>query len=59
MFTSFILVHQDGEPLLININHITMVQEGFIFTDDLDDGIPVDEDFAAINNMIADELSGA
>lgn len=59
MFTSFITVHQDGEPLLININHITMVEEGFIFTDDLDDGIPVDESFEEINNKIVDELSGA
>lgn len=57
MFTSFITVHQEGEPMLINISHISFVEEGFIYLIDLESGIPVDEDFATINNKIVEELS--
>lgn len=58
MFTSFITVHVDGEPMLINIQSITTVYDNEICLVD-GDCFQCDESFEDINNKIVDELSGS
>ena len=55
--TSFITVHVDGTPMLININEIACVYENEITMVHNDMVFEVDEGFADINNKIAEEIS--
>jgi len=55
--TSFITVHVDGTPMLININEIACVFENEITLIHGDIVFEVDESFADINNKIAEEIS--
>lgn len=59
MFTSFILVHQDGEPIMLNILDISYVTSCDIFLrSDPDKCISVDESFDVINDKLCKELNG-
>lgn len=58
MFTSFIMVHAEGEPMMINIMDISFVKDNIIYLRSMDDGLVVDEDFETINNKLCEELNG-
>lgn len=59
MFTSFILVHQDNNPIMINIMDISYVSDNEIFLrSDSDKCIAVDESFDVINDKLCKELNG-
>ena len=55
--TSFITVHVDGVPVLININEIACVCDNEISMIHADMVFEADESFADINNKIAEEIS--
>lgn len=55
-FTSFILLHREGEPVLVNIMDISMIKDGVLFLMSIDEGIHIDESLEEVNNLIAKEL---
>lgn len=55
-FTSFILLHSDGEAMLVNIQDISFIKDGALYLRSCDDGFAVDESLEEINNLIAKEL---
>lgn len=60
MFTSFILVHVDDEPIMINISDISYVSGNQIFLRsrlDEETCIVVDESFDIINDKLCQELN--
>lgn len=60
MFTSFILCHVNGEPIMINIQDISYVTDNQIFLRsrcDEDTCIAVDETFDTINDKLCQELN--
>lgn len=60
MFTSFILCHIDGNPVMINIQDISYVTGNHIFLrsrEDEDICITVDESFDLINDKLCQELN--
>ena len=60
MFTSFILCHQDNEPVMINISDISYVTGNNIFLrsrQDEETCITVDESFGVINDKLCKELN--
>lgn len=61
MFTSFILCHIDGEPVMINIMDISYVTGSEIFLrsrSEEDMCLTVDESFDEINDKLCKELNG-
>lgn len=58
MFTSSILIHQDGEPLMINILDISFVKGNTVFLRSMDNGLKADESFEEINTKLCEELNG-
>ena len=59
MFTSFILIHQDKNPIMINILDISYISDNEIFLrSDPDKCIIVDETFEEINTKLCEELNG-
>ena len=48
MFTSFILIHQDGVPLMINIMDISFVKGNVVYMRSMDNGLEADESFEEI-----------
>lgn len=57
MFTSFILIHQDGEPLMINILDISFVKGNVVYMRSMDNGLEADESFEEINVKLCKELN--
>lgn len=58
MFTSFILIHQDKNPIMINILDISYISDNEIFLrSDPDQCIAVDESFEEINAKLCEELN--
>lgn len=60
MFTSFILCHVNGEPIMINIQDISYVTDNQIFLrsrQEEDTCIAVDETFDTINDKLCQELN--
>lgn len=60
MFTSFILCHVNGEPIMINIQDISYVTDNQIFLrsrQEEDICITVDETFDTINDKLCQELN--
>ena len=58
MFTSFIIIHQDGVPLMINILDISFVKENVVYLRSMDNGLEADESFEEINAKLCEELNG-
>lgn len=58
MFTSFITIHQDGEPVLVNISDISFVRDNHLYLKSMDEGFVCDESYVELNNKIAEELNG-
>lgn len=58
MFTSFILIHQDGVPLMINIMDISFVKGNVVYLRSMDSGLDADESFEEINAKLCEELNG-
>lgn len=58
MFTSFILIHQSGEPLMINIMDISFVKGNVVYLRSMDSGLDADESFEEINAKLCEELNG-
>lgn len=58
MFTSFILVHQDGEPMMINIMDISFIKDNLIFLKSMDEGLDCDESFQELNEKLCAEIGG-
>jgi hypothetical protein len=57
MFTSFITIHQDNEPVLINIADISFIRDNNLYLRSMETGFACDESFAELNNKIAEELN--
>lgn len=57
MFTSFILIHQDGVPLMINIMDISFVKGNVVYMRSMDNGLEADESFEEINAKLCKELN--
>ena len=57
MFTSFIIVHQDGEPIMVNIMDIAFIKGNNIYLRSMDDGFECDESFEELNDKLCKELS--
>lgn len=60
MFTSFILCHIDGDPIMINISDISYIVDNQIFLrsrQNEETCIAVDESFDIINDKLCKELN--
>lgn len=60
MFTSFILCHIDGDPIMINISDISYITDNQIFLcsrQDEETCLIVDEPFDIINDKLCKELN--
>lgn len=59
MFTSFILVHVEGQPIMINILDISYIKgnEIFLRSESHDYSIQCDEDFEELNDKLCKELN--
>jgi len=56
-FTSFILCHQDNEPIMINILDISYVSDNeIVLRSDPNKCLAVDETFEQINEKLCEEL---
>ena len=59
MFTSFIMCHIDGEPIMINIMDISYVSGNeIVLISQAGQCLEVDEDFDEINAKLCEELNG-
>ena len=60
MFTSFVIVHQDNEPIMVNIMDISYISGNEIFLRSRTDEavcLRTDETFEEINNKLCEELN--
>lgn len=57
MFTSFIIIHQDKVPLMINILDISFIKGNTVFLRSMENGLKADESFEEINAKLCEELN--
>lgn len=59
MFTSFILVHCEGQPIMINILDISYIKDNEIFlrSESHDYSVQCDEGFEELNDKLCKELN--